>query len=203
MALDSYSGLKTAIADWLNRNDLDAIDDFIDLAETRIYRDLRIRAMETALSGTISSGTLALPTGYMGLKHAYIDRDPVQWLDAKDAQFIYRNYPTRAADGTPGFIAEDGGVFIFGPYPDTGYSVKGVYYKRLDGLSGSNPTNWLTTDAPDLILFGALCEAEPYVGADERMPMWQSRFFDAMERVKLEEERDLHPLHMSLAASTA
>ncbi len=41
MALDTYSGLKTTIADYLNRDDLtSAIPSFITLAEAKFNRKL-------------------------------------------------------------------------------------------------------------------------------------------------------------------
>ena len=47
MALGTYTELKDAIADWLDRSDLTArIPDFIALAEARINRERRIRPME-------------------------------------------------------------------------------------------------------------------------------------------------------------
>ncbi len=42
MAITTYSELKTALGNWLNRDDLTAvIPDFISLAETDINRKLR------------------------------------------------------------------------------------------------------------------------------------------------------------------
>jgi len=47
MAIGNYSELNTAVANWLNRDDLtDRIPEFIVLAEARFNRVLRIRAME-------------------------------------------------------------------------------------------------------------------------------------------------------------
>ena len=47
MALNNYANLKTAIANFLARDDLTTeIDDFIDLTEADFNRRLRIRAME-------------------------------------------------------------------------------------------------------------------------------------------------------------
>ena len=48
MALSSYSELKSAIANWLNRSDLtdEIADDFIKLTEADFNAKLRIRAME-------------------------------------------------------------------------------------------------------------------------------------------------------------
>ena len=43
MALNTYTGLKASIADFLNRDDLtSAIEDFITLAESQINRDVGI-----------------------------------------------------------------------------------------------------------------------------------------------------------------
>ena len=48
MALNNYANLKTAIANFLARDDLTTeIDDFIDLTEADFNRRLRVRAMET------------------------------------------------------------------------------------------------------------------------------------------------------------
>ena len=81
MAITTYSELQTAVSNWLHRSDLTSyIPDFITLAETRIYREVRARDMETAFSDTIASGAVALPTSYIDLKHAYISRSPTNWL---------------------------------------------------------------------------------------------------------------------------
>jgi hypothetical protein len=46
MALDTYSNLKTSIANYLNRSDLTSyLGDFITLTEARLNRELRVREM--------------------------------------------------------------------------------------------------------------------------------------------------------------
>ena len=53
MAIGTYAELQTAVANWLDRGDLtDRIQEFIDLAEARINRNLRLRLMETTATGT-------------------------------------------------------------------------------------------------------------------------------------------------------
>jgi len=175
--MNSFTTIETAIANWLDRSDLaGVIPAFIASAEARMYRDLRVAAMETAISETITAGVVAVPDGYLEMKHLYINGAPVQKLQRKTAEWIYTNYPSRAADAKPLFFAREAGNFIFGPYSDSTYTVKGVYYKRLTALSVSNETNWFTTNAPDLILFAALAEAEPYLGNDPRFVLWQSKY---------------------------
>ena len=47
MAISQFSELKTALANWLKRSDLTSrIPEFVSLAEDRIAKDLRVRAME-------------------------------------------------------------------------------------------------------------------------------------------------------------
>lgn len=203
MAISTYSELQTAIINRLHRADLTSlVPDFIALGEARIYRDLRIRCMETALNSTIASGVIAVPSRYIELKHAYIDGTPVGKLKRKNSDFIYLNYPTRAADGKPKFIAREGENFIFGPYPDSTYTVNGIYYKRLDALSDSNATNWFTANAPDILMFAALYEAADHTGNDAAMSKWGNKYEQVKERIQSEndaEEFSGSPLSVSAA----
>ena len=50
----------------------------------------------------------------------------------------------------------------------------------------------LITNHPDIYLFGALVEAEPYLKNDERMPLWTSRLEQALTTLRLQGERELH-----------
>lgn len=191
MSIANYSDLKTALENWHKRPDLDDYTaDFIRLGEHRIYRDVRLRCMETALSTAISSGVIAVPSGYASLKYAYVNGSPMTKLERKDAEWIYHNYPTRSADGKPLFIAREGDNFIFGPYPDSTYTIKGIYYKKLDALSDSNTTNWFTTNAPDLLLFAALCEAGVYMEDDPRIAMWERKYAMQVSAIQAEDERE-------------
>lgn len=203
MAINSYSTLQTAVINRLHRADITIlVPDFIALGEARIYRDLRIRCMETALSSAIASGVIAVPTGYVELKHAYIDGSPSGKLTRKNADFIYFNYPTRSADGKPKYIAREADNFIFGPYPDSAYTVKGIYYKRLDALSDSNTSNWFTSNAPDILLFAALCEAADHISNDAAMMKWEQKYNQVKDRIQSEndaEEFSGSPLSMSAA----
>ena len=191
-AITDYATLKLEVAAWLHRGtSLDAeIPGFIQFGENRIYRDLRVRQMETALSSAIASGVIAVPTGYREMKFAYVNATPIGKLERKDAEWIYYEYPTRSASGQPQFFAREATNFIFGPYPDSAYTIKGVYYKQLDALSGSNTTNWLTTDVPELILFASLCEAAPWMGNDARIAIWEQKYDQLRAKVQRQDVQE-------------
>lgn len=190
MAISNYSELQTAIASWLNRTDLTTeIVDFITLGEARIYRDLRIRSMETALSDTIASGVIAVPSDYISLKSAYISGSPARKLEYQTVDFIYRKYPIRSSEAKPFYIAREGTNFIFGPYPDSAYTVNGIYYKRLPALSGANTTNWFTDNAPDILLWASLVESVAYTMDDERLAVWETKYNQARAMIQKEDNK--------------
>lgn len=190
-AITTFATLKTEIAAWLHRSDMTTdIAGFAQFGQNRVYRDLRIRCMESSFSTAISSGTIALPTRYRSLKFAYIDGTPVQALHRKDAEFIHYNYPTRSADGKPQFIARQGETFIFGPYPDSAYTVKGIAYCGLAALSADGDTNWFIENCPELLLFASLCEAAPWMGKDDRVALWEKKYAQIADQVQRENDRE-------------
>jgi len=68
--------LRTGVADWLNRSDLTdtQIDQFIEIAEARLYEDLRVPTLEVteAFSVAVANSSITIPAGFIEiieLKH--------------------------------------------------------------------------------------------------------------------------------------
>lgn len=199
MALSTYAELQTSVAGWLHKDNLTSIiPDLIVLGEKRLFRTLRVREMETALSGTIASGVLALPSGYLDLKFAYIDGTPVQNLGKAAASQIYAKYPYRASDATPALIGREGSNFIFGPYPDSTYTVKGIYYAEPTSVVTS-PTFF--AEYPDAFLFAALCEASPYILNDPRIKVWETKLGQVVESINNQAKQEEAGAGMSVRAA--
>lgn len=191
MSLSTYSDLRTALQTRLDVSTSDIsnanADDLFTEAEKRIYRELRIRDMETAFSTAISSGVIALPSGYVELKYAYVDSTPTYMLQRKTPQWIYLNYPTRSSSGKPLFIAREGANFIFGPYPDSGYTITGVYYVKPTTVVNDTLRGALLTN-PDLLLYAALTEGEKFLGREQRAQLWESRYAEVKNQIIRENE---------------
>ena len=119
--ITNLTTLTTAVADYLNRDDLATfIPNYIQNAEEKLYRILRLQFMETALSGTISSGVLAVPDDYLELKYAYVDQSPIRWLERSAPETIYRNFPVRSGAEVPRMIAREAGNLIRPSHPGVG-----------------------------------------------------------------------------------
>lgn len=189
--ITNYASLKTGIAGWLDvsASELSSqIDDLIMVGEKRIFREVRTRDMEVALNATISNGVIALPTGYVALKNARINTSPVVELERRSAEWIYKNYGFQSSSGIPKYIARDRTNLIFGPYPDSAYNVIGTYYVRLDSIA--NSVTALFSSNPDIYLMAALAEAEPLLGRDPRIPMWQQKYTEILTQMNGEDKTE-------------
>ncbi len=192
MAITTYAELQTAVKNWIHRADLDTyIVDFITIAEKRIFREVRTREMEASFSDTTSSNAVALPTSYIELKYAYVDKDSDQHLKRTDASFLYEKYPTSSATSSrPYFIAREGSNFIFGPPAQDGLTIKGYYYKDVGPVSSSAHT--VFTTYPDLYLFASLAEAEPFLKNDKRIAVWEAKYQNLKQMINgLHDREDL------------
>lgn len=191
MALDgTYSGLQASIAAYLKRSDLTSqIPDFIVLAEARIARDLRIRSQVTSATLTTVAGQqwVALPTGWLEFENVTVSGNPDRQLNYVNIQHLDTKYPGNSTTGLPAVYSIEGQQILFGPTPDTAYSVPVLYYKRYDPLA-TTPTNWLLANHPSIYLYAALAEAAPFLYEDDRAPFWEAKYTkDAADLQKIDD----------------
>ena len=194
MAINTYSTLQTAVANWLDRNDLtDRIPEFISLAEATFNRVLRLRAMETTVADATPSGSKedALPSGYLQMREIHLSTTPVVSLAYITPEIMYR-IRAGSTSGKPNSYTIVGDNILFGPTPDGAYDYSITYYKAFDALSDAAPTNWLVLNAPDLYLYGALLQAEPFLMNDARVPLWEKGVRQVIGDLQQQDDKDRH-----------
>ena len=194
MAINTYGTLQTAVANWLDRDDLSSrIPELISLAEAIFNRTLRIRAMETTVSDNTPSGSKedALPTGYLQMREIHLETSPVVSLSYITPEIMYR-IRAGSTNGRPTSYTILGDNILFGPTPDGVYAYSMTYYKALAALSDAAPTNWAILNAPDLYMYGALLQAEPFLMNDERVPLWERGFRQAISDLQEQDNKDRH-----------
>ena len=198
MALGTFTELKDAIADWLDRSDLTArIPDFITLAEARVNRDVRIRPMEVRSSMETTAGQryFNLPGGYLQMRNMQINSNPITPLEYITPEMLDRLYGSDTT-GKPKAYTLIGDEIQLAPIPDSDYTVEMAFYEKFtplgDGTSGTTTSNWLTLNAPDVLLYGALLEAEPFIKNDERIRLWLTAYNGAVKKIQDADARDRH-----------
>jgi hypothetical protein len=194
MAIGTYDELKTAVANWLDRNDLtDRIPEFIALAEARMNRVLRLRMMESkyTASTVASQRNYALPTGYIQMRNFQINTSPVTPLQYVSPE-IYDRLWGGSTGGTPQFYTIITNEIQLGPVPGSVLTLEMLFYKKITALSGTNTTEQMLTDNPDIYLYGALLEAEPFIMNDERVGLWAKGFQQAVADLQEQDNKDRH-----------
>ena len=184
----SYAGLKSAIAGWLNREDLGTrVDDFIDLAEARFNRELRVNAMIQRASTQATDNYVTLPPDW--LQHIAVEVDGL--ADAATYVTPEEIYDLSAdgLTGLPRFYTIINNALRLLPAPSAPLSIEITYYQKIPALSDTQTTNWLLTRSPDLYLFGALLAAEPYLMNDERVALWAAQSTAIIAAMNMESER--------------
>ena len=203
MAFTNYTSLQSTIADYLARSDLTSeIPDFISLAETRLSRDLRIRQMlKVATAPTVAGdSTVSLPADFLSMKDIHLDGNPTHVIDFQSTSNFFRNTRTTQA-GVPLNYTLLGSEFQFAPIPDAAYIIRMVYFYKPPVLSDANPSNLFLATCPDLLLYAALGEAEPYLMNDERLQTWGSlyqRGVDSLTKSDDDAEFPAHPMSITL-----
>ena len=194
MAISTYSELQTAVANWLDRDDLtDRIPEFIALAEARMNRVLRLRLMEGKYTASTVNGqrNYALPTGYIQMRNFQVNTTPITPVQYVSPEIYDRLYGSTQT-GTPKFYTIVANEIQLGPIPGSVMTLEMLFYKKITSLSTTNPTEAMLTDNPDIYLYGALLEAEPFIMNDERVPLWMQGFQQAVEDLQEQDNKDRH-----------
>jgi hypothetical protein len=163
MDFSSYSGLQSAVTEWLARSDLATeVPSFILLAESLINQKLRHRKMEAVTSITPSSNVCALPSDFLkARKVSYGTKETI--LEGMTPEIAKAHYRYSGASTSAYTIVGDNLEL----YPSGTEDIELTYYQKLPALSDSNTSNWLLVEAPHLYLSAAKAMAADFVGDAE------------------------------------
>ena len=189
MAIGTYAELKTAIANFLARDDLtDRIPEFISLAEARMSRELGTRSQTKRANATLSAGDafVSLPTDLRSIRSVKLNTTPAEVLEYYTPMALDSHY-TSNATGKPRAYTIFGSEIKFAPTPDSAYTAELIYGEGVDELSDSNTSNTILTRHPDAYLYGSLGAAGVYLMDDQKTALYEQLFTRAITEIKREE----------------
>ena len=162
--MPNYSDLQQDIANWIARDDLiTVIPTFITLAEAKISRELRPRAMERTEVVSILDTTA---DGYpnTNLTDRFMEFRAVKYR-GEVIDYVTPEQFDLAENYLEFYYTIRGQELVFSTNM-TGVEVDLTYFQRFEPLTDTNPTNWLTDNAYDLLLYGSLIHAGIYMKDD-------------------------------------
>lgn len=193
MAITDYDGLKAAISSFMERNDVDGyVDDFIDLAEARLCRELRIDERDVILQGVADSRVIDITSLDLSAPIALFLIDTT---DNREYQIPYQpdgSFPYAEISGYPTtWTLENNDEINFDKALQTAWQFRFRYRKKF-ALSDDNPTNELLTDHPDIylcacIVWGGMFTADDQMVASYSNPL--AAFMNEQKKFKEREQR--------------
>ena len=159
----------------LNRSDCsDALaDTFIDQAQARIQRQLRVPSMEAQLNYSANTDdgleSLDAPSDMLEIINISYDGNTLVRVPFHEIVELQKSN----AKGKPQFFARQRAKILLHPMPTSGV-VTFDYYGQFPTLSDDSDTNGLTLIASDLLTYTALAYAADYF-LDERGQVFEAK----------------------------
>ena len=190
----TYSTLKSAIQNYTDSTETTFVanlDNFIETAEQRILNSIDLQYFRKNVTGTVTANDqyLGVPTDYLAsFSLSVVSDSNKEFLLEKDVNFVQSINPNSATTGTPKYYAFfDINNFILAPTPSANATAELHYFYRPNSLTagGDSGTTWLSTNAPNAMLYGSLVEAYIYLkGEPDLMKLYTDRFMESLVRLK-------------------
>jgi len=196
--MTTYSELVTQIREYTETDSnvftTVIVNDFIEHAEMRIFRDVDLDVFRKYQTASLTSGDAfvgmpgATPSSFSFIRSVNIfspsgslgglTDGERRYLEKKDTSFISEYHPSRTTTGIPKYYANwDNDTIILAPTPNAAYTIELAYNALPTGLSSSNTTTWVSTNVPQMLLYACLVEAFKFLkGPDNMLQMYESYY---------------------------
>jgi hypothetical protein len=169
------------------------INTFITMAENRILRDIDLDVYKKESIGSMTSGNRFLTSPTDILTHRYmfitVGTDKI-YLDFRDTSFMREYWPNPSLTGVPKYYAVwDQDTFNIAPTPNANYAVEMGYIYRPAQLSPATPTTWISTNAPEALLYACLIQAYSYTkGPEGMLAYFDNSYKQAIQGLGIEQQ---------------
>lgn len=187
----TFTTLKQDVQRYLERGDTLASDPIvfeqiprlINLAERRIARELKIQGFINVVTAQLlaDNPVVTKPDRWRDTVSMFIgtgtNNDTRSALFTRSYDYLRSYWPDATQTGEPLFYSDyDYNHWLVAPTPDADYPIEILYYQLPPLLDEEAQTNWLTENAPEILLYATLLEATPFLKNDERIPVWQNMY---------------------------
>jgi len=166
------------------------INTFLVNIENKIQRELDLDAFRKFQfsSFTIGSPFITMPDDFAFERGVQIKDQTTKdrtWLEQRDTTFIDEYNVDRINNtGKPKYYANwDNNTLIVAPTPDAAYEIELWYNKTPDRLSSTNTTTWLSTNAPEVLIYGTVSEAFSYLKNPPYVQLYEQKYAQAVQNL--------------------
>jgi hypothetical protein len=185
----TYDNLIADVIAYMERDDpgfIAQIPSLIGLAESAIAAELKTLLQLTVVETTLAVNQVVLnkPARWRKTVSMKVNGQPLL-LRSQD---YVAQYQAESTSGVPKYYAEyDYNNFAFAPAPAAVSPVEIIYYSLIQPLDSTNQQNLFTRECPQAMLFGTLLQAQGYLKALDKLPVWKSYYTDSLNALKKED----------------
>ena len=196
MAGFTYATLKTAIQDYLDNTEttfVNNLNTFIQTTEERILKGVQLPVFRKNVTGRATQGNtyLATPSDFLSpFSLALIDSSGnYSYLLLKHVSWIRDYTPSATTEGLPLYYSQfDDNTFLLAPTPNATLDFELHYNYRPASLTSmqSSEQTWLSDNAPNAMLYGALVEGAVFMKeAPDTIMLYEQKFQEALALLKV------------------
>jgi hypothetical protein len=169
------------------------INTFITMAENQILREIDLDVFKLEATANMTSGNkfLTAPSDILTHRYMMITSNNNQiFLDFRDTSFMKEYWPNGNTTGVPKYYSVwDQNTFYIAPTPNSNYVVELGYIYRPAQLSPATPTTWISTNAPEALLYACLIQAYSYTkGPDNMLQYFRNSYREAIQGLGIEQQ---------------
>lgn len=185
----TYDNLVADVINYMERDDAQfvaQIPSLIGLAESAIAAELKTYMQMTVVETVLLQNEviLAKPARWRKTVSMKTNGQPIL---IRSQDFIAQ-YQAESDPATPKYYADyDYNNWAFAPAPDTDYSIEIIYYSKIQPLDTNNQQNLFTRECPQAMLFGTLLQAQGYLKALDKLPVWKQYYEESLASLKKED----------------
>jgi len=185
----TYDNLIADVISYMERDDagfIAQIPSLIGLAESAIAAELKTYLQLTVVETTIEENQVVLnkPARWRKTISMKTNGKPIL-LRSQD---YIAQYQSESSSSVPLYYADyDYNNWAFAPAPDAAYPLEITYYSEIQPLDSTNQVNLFTRECPQAMLFGTLLQAQGYLKAIDKLPIWKSYYTDSLAALKKED----------------
>lgn len=185
----TYDNLVQDVINYMERTDTDfvaQIPSLIGLAEAAIAAELKSFLQLTVVETTLADAQTILqkPARWRKTVSMKVNGQPILIR----SQDYVAQYQAESDEGVPLYYSDyDYNNWLIAPVPDQSYPVEIIYYSLIQPLDSSNQQNLFTRECPQAMLFGTLLQAQGYLKALDKLPVWKQYYTESLEALKKED----------------
>jgi hypothetical protein len=190
MEYEKIIKVSQAYADRVDDEVISNMDNFIEMAESRINRTMKVGEQTHRVYTSSIEGKefYTLPPEFNGMRVVHFNTGAVDSVgsNVRTIDYLTPEQIARQQEAPTGgrYYTIINSQLQFEPMLPGGGTIEMVFYRKVPNLNPDNPNNWLSDSNPDIYISAITCEIELFCKNADASLLWNTRMAEAIADLK-------------------